>query len=291
MSEKREELSKRLIKFHKSLLKGLARQSIALLRTSDRLKGYYSLYNKLRNREWDIEKVYDLLAIRIIVKNVEDCYRALGAIHATWRPLPGRIKDYIAFPKPNGYRSLHTTVFTGDGGVVEIQIRTEDMHKESEYGAALHSAYKEQETMTKGTGRKRLFATLMSWKSVNRSAEKPVLHTEDAGSGIPAWVRELGDLDSTVGEQEFWERLREDFFKNRIFIFTPKGDIGDHLVGAKVGGKLVSINTELQNGDIVEILTKNSAHPTSKWLEFARTSIAKKHIRNALQKIDQRKKR
>ena len=309
MSEKREELSKRLIKFHKSLLKGLARQSIALLRTSDRLKGYYSLYNKLRNREWDIEKVYDLLAIRIIVKNVEDCYRALGAIHATWRPLPGRIKDYIAFPKPNGYRSLHTTVFTGDGGVVEIQIRTEDMHKESEYGAALHAAYKEQETMTKGTGRKSLFATLMSWKSVNRSAEKPVLHTEDAGSGIPAWVRELGDLDSTVGEQEFWERLREDFFKNRIFIFTPKGDvvdlptdsspvdfayaihsdIGDHLVGAKVGGKLVSINTELQNGDIVEILTKNSAHPTSKWLEFARTSIAKKHIRNALQKIDQRK--
>jgi GTP pyrophosphokinase len=306
LGEKKGGLLKHLGKFHKSLLKGLAKQGVPVMRTSERLKGLYSLYAKLQHRDWDFEKVYDLLAVRIMVKSVENCYRALGAIHGIWRPLPGRVKDYIAFPKPNGYRSLHTTVFTGDGGVVEIQIRTEEMHRESEYGAAIHAEYKEQETLAKGKNRKGLFSTLMSWKSFISSAkEKAVLHVEDIGSGIPAWVRELGDLDSTIGEQEFWEHLREDFFKNRIFLFTPKGDvvdlprdsspidfayaihsgIGDHLVGAKVGGKLVSIDTKLQNGDIVEILTKEGAHPTSKWVGIAKTIVAKKHIRAALQKL------
>ncbi len=308
VSEKKRELLKKLDKFHKSLLRGLMRQSVPIISTNERLKGHYSLYAKLRNRDWDFEKIYDILAIRIMVRSVEDCYLALGAIHGIWRPLPGRIKDYIAFPKPNGYRSLHTTVFTGDGGVVEIQIRTEEMHRESEYGAALHADYKEQEKMEKRGRKKGLFSSLMSmsWRGISRSEKgKSVLHVEDVGSGVPAWVRELGDLDSTMGEQEFWEHLREDFFKNRIFIFTPKGDvvdlptnsspidfayaihsdIGDHLVGAKVNGKLVSIDTSLHNGDIVEILTKSGARPTSKWVSIAKTSVAKKHIRNALQKL------
>ena len=305
VSEKKGELLKQLEKFHKSILKGLTRQHVPIISSEERLKGLYSLYTKLRNREWDFDKIFDLLAVRIMVKNVEDCYRALGAIHAIWRPLPGRIKDYIAFPKPNGYRSLHTTVFTGSGGVVEIQIRTEEMHRDSEYGVAVHGDYKAQ---GKPSGRSQggnFFSSLISWRGKKeRGNGKVLLDVEDVGNGVPAWVRELGDLDSTLGEQEFWERLREDFFKNRIFIFTPKGDvvdlptdstpvdfayaihsdIGDHLVGAKVNGKLVSIDTPLHNGDIVEIVTKEGTRATSKWLAVAKTSMAKKHIRNTLQK-------
>lgn len=305
LSERESDYRKKLSKFHKSLLKGLARQGVSTISTRERIKGHYSLYAKLRNRDWDMEKIYDILAIRIIVKSVEDCYRALGAIHGIWRPLPGRIKDYIAFPKPNGYRSLHTTVFTGDGGIVEIQIRTEEMHRESEYGAALHADYKGREKNARHERKPGFFSSLISWRGIAKAqTEKPVLHIEDVGNGVPAWVRELGDLDSTLGEQEFWEDLREDFFKNRIFIFTPKGDvvdlptesspldfayaihsdIGDHLVGAKVNGKLVTIDTRLRNGDIVEILTKSGARPTPKWIGLAKTSVAKKHIRNALQK-------
>ncbi|OHA21408.1 MAG: hypothetical protein A2849_00285 [Candidatus Taylorbacteria bacterium RIFCSPHIGHO2_01_FULL_51_15] len=306
LNAKKSELLKKLDKFHKSVLKGFARQHVPIISTEERLKGHYSLYMKLRNREWDFEKIYDILAIRVVVKNIEDCYRALGAIHGIWRPLPGRIKDYIAFPKPNGYRSLHTTVFTGSGGVVEIQIRTEEMHRESEYGVALHADYKEQERPQKHGSKKTFFGSLISWRGKSAPEKgKALLHVEDVGSGVPAWVRQLGDLDSTMDEQEFWEHLREDFFKNRIFIFTPKGDvvdlptdstsldfayaihsdIGDHLVGAKVNGKLVSIDTRLQNGDIVEILTRKDARVTSKWLTVAKTSIAKKHIRNALSKL------
>lgn len=307
-NEKKEELLKKIEKFHRSLLKGLARQNIVVPHAEERLKGPYSLYTKLKNRDWDFAKIYDLLAIRIMVKSVEDCYRALGVIHSIWRPLPGRIKDYIAFPKPNGYRSLHTTVFTGDGGIVEIQIRTEEMHRESEYGVALHADYKESDKQPKGKRKKRMYSSLISWKKASGKG-KTVLSIEDTGNGVPAWVRDLGDFDSATDEREFWESLREDFFKNRIFIFTPKGDvvdlptdsspidfayaihsdIGHHLVGAKVNGKLVSIDTTLHNGDIVEILTRSSAKPTAKWLAVVKTTIAKKHIRNMLQKLDNTK--
>ncbi len=304
VSERKKDLLKKIEKFHRSVLKGLARQNIVVLHAEERLKGPYSLYTKLKSRDWDFEKIHDLLAIRIMVKSVEDCYRALGVIHGIWRPLPGRIKDYIAFPKPNGYRSLHTTVFTGDGGTVEIQIRTEEMHRESEYGVALHADYKESDMQPKGKRKKRMYSSLISWKQTSGKG-KTTLSIEDTGNGVPAWVRELGDFDSATGEQEFWESLREDFFKNRIFIFTPKGDvvdlptdsspidfayaihsdIGHHLVGAKVNGKLVSIDTTLRNGDIVEILTKSGAKPTAKWLAVVKTTMAKKHIRNMLQKL------
>ncbi len=304
VNERKKELLKYLDKFHKSVLRGITRQSVSIVSSGERIKGLYSLYTKLKNREWDFEKIYDLLAIRIIVKSVEDCYRALGAIHGIWRPLPGRIKDYIAFPKPNGYRSLHTTVFTGSGGVVEIQIRTEEMHRESEYGVAIHSEYKEEERKVKKLEKKSFFGALMPRHGRVTNDTAPVPALEDIGNGVPSWIRELGDLDSTMGEQEFWEHLREDFFKNRIFIFTPKGDvvdlptdstpldfayaihsdIGDHLVGAKVNGKLVPIETSLHNGDIVEILTRKNARATAKWLTVAKTTLAKKHIRNALQK-------
>ena len=189
---------------------------------------------------------------------------------------------------------------------MEIQIRTEEMHRDSEYGIALHSRYKEQEKSTKHTNVKRLYNSLIGLHETSQPKKESV--TEESGRSadtLPHWVKQLGDLESTTGEQEFWEYLREDFFKNRIFIFTPKGDvvdlptdstsldfayaihsdIGDHLVGAKVNGKLVAINSPLHNGDIVEILTKKGAHATSKWLTMARTSVAKKHIRNTLQKL------
>ncbi|MEK7169981.1 MAG: TGS domain-containing protein, partial [Patescibacteria group bacterium] len=304
VNEKKKELLEKIEKFHRSLLRGLAREDVTVLHAEERLKGLYSLYTKLKNRDWDFEKIYDLLAIRIMVKSVEDCYRALGVIHGIWRPLPGRIKDYIAFPKANGYRSLHTTVFMGDGGIVEIQIRTEEMHRESEYGAALHADYKEAEKKPRGKRKKRMYSSLISWKKTGGRG-KTALRNEDMGGGIPAWVRKLGDLDSAVDEQEFWESLRGDFLKNRIFIFTPKGDvvdlptdsspidfayaihsdIGHHLVGAKVNGKLVTIDTALHNGDIVEILTKDGAKPSAKWLTVVKTTTARRHIRNMLQKL------
>lgn len=303
---KKPELTKKLGKFYRSVLKGLSRNNIKTVETSLRLKGLYSLYNKLRDRDWDFEKIYDTLAIRILVKNVEDCYRVLGAIHSIWRPLPGRIKDYIAFPKPNGYRSLHTTVFTGDGGIVELQIRTEEMHRESEYGVAAHFSYKESKRKksdknTQSLGAQ-LYRGLLTWRAKGTGNDSNAAYIDK--NDVPHWVKQLGDLQTGFEEQEFWEQLRGDFFKDRVFILTPKGDvvdlpldsspidfaysihsdIGDHLVGAKVNGKLVSIDTELKNGDIVEILTKTGAHPTVKWLDIVTTSIAKKHIRAALQK-------
>ena len=306
LNEKKTELLKKLEKFHKSVLKDLAKQGItAIVSTEERLKGLYSLYIKLRNRDWDFEKIYDLLAVRVIVKDIEDCYRVLGVIHGNWRPLPGRIKDYIAFPKPNGYRSLHTTVFTGDGGVVEVQIRTEEMHHESEYGVALHSEYKEGERVQRPGRKRRHFDVLVSWKAKNAQSASAAPVGSKSANGVPGWVRELGALGSTGEEQEFWEHLREDFFKNRVFIFTPKGDvvdlptdstpldfayaihsdIGNHVVGARVNRKLVAIDTRLHNGDIVDILTKKAARPTPKWIDIAKTSLAKKHIRNALTKL------
>lgn len=317
---KGRELVKKLEKFNKALHKQLARQGVSFIETHRRIKGLYSLYVKLKNKDWDVAKIHDMLAIRVIVGSVEDCYRALGAVHASWRPLPGRIKDYIAFPKPNGYQSLHTTVFTGDGGVVEMQIRTAEMHRECEFGVAAQFAYKEQERrapVRETSWAKRMLAALVSWRAKSThedetdaatlaaagavAAAKP--ERGEAKGGVPSWVRELGRFAKE--EQTFWEHLNDDFFKNRVFVFTPLGDvvdlpsdsnpidfayaihsdIGDHLTGAKVNDKMVSLETALKNGDIVEVLTKPAAHPSRKWLSLAHTSVAKKHIRNALQRL------
>lgn len=264
-------------KIHRSLQKELALNGIKNARVDYRVKNLYSLWKKLERKDMDSDKVYDILAVRVIVKTVEDCYRALGIIHKHWKPLSGRIKDYIATPKSNGYRSLHTTIFRGDGGVIEIQIRTEEMHEEAQYGIASHLAYKEK-AGSNGDG--------------DKNAE---------------WVRELTKWQKTVvGSDEFMENLQMDFFKNRVFVYTPKGDvidlpeesspidfayaihsnIGDHLSGSKVNGKLVSIETKLKNGDIVEIETKDSANPKRKWLDYTKTTMAKRHIRAYLEKTN-----
>ena len=224
----------------------------------------------------DMSKVHDIVALRVVVNNIEDCYRVLGIVHSIWRPIPGRIKDYIAVPKPNGYRSLHTTIFTGSGGIAEIQIRTEEMHKEAAYGIAAHFAYKEN----KG-------------KKINDDKSKF------------EWLDELKDLKSVEGKLEkFIEHLKTDFFNDRIFIFTPKGDVvdlpkdsspidfayaihtdvGNHIMSAKVNGKISQIFAKLKNADIVEIIKKKDSHPSGKWLDYTKTTNAKKHIKAYLEK-------
>ena len=239
--------------------------------------------------------------MRIIVPTVPDCYRVLGLIHSIWRPLPGRIKDYIALPKVNNYRGIHTTIFTGDGGILEVQIRTEEMHRKTQYG--MHFEYKETVDNPKPN-----FASKAWVKSFFPSfvlGNKAMKEEQKKPEGIvPSWIRELGEYNKAVSETEtFVEDIKTDFFSDRVFVFTPKGDvidlpmdsspvdfayavhsdIGNHLSGAKVNGKLVSLNTALQNGDIIEIITKTNARPSLKWLEISKTAIAKKHIKVELE--------
>lgn len=262
-------------KIHHSIQKELVANGLKSARVDYRVKNAYSLWRKLIRKGMDPDKVFDVLAVRVIVKTVEECYRALGIIHKHWHPVPGRIKDYIAVPKPNnGYRSLHTTIFRGDGGIIEIQIRTEEMHAEAQYGIAAHLSYKE------GNGK------------------NPKL------GGNVDWVKELVKLQKNVANPEdFLENLSMDFFKHRVFVFTPNGDvidlpedsspidfayaihsdIGDHLSGAKLNGKLISIDTKLKNGDIVEIETKESASPKRKWLDYTKTTLARRHIKAYLE--------
>lgn len=259
LNKKKKTDEKYLKKVWRTLKIELAEHKIKTLETHSRVKGRYSLWKKLKRKNMDIEKIYDIVALRVILPKVEDCYRALGVIHSKWRPLPGRIKDYIALPKINGYQSIHTTIFTGDGGIAEIQIRTQTMHDFAEFGLAAHHIYKDNE---------------IDW---------------------------LQDLKSIQDEKNFIHRLKTDFFDYRIFVFTPLGDVIDLPQGAsaidfaytihsdigntaqavKINGKHSALKTILKNGDIVEINTHKTSSPSRKWLDFAKTAIARKHIVNA----------
>ncbi len=275
VKEKKDSYEKNLSKVKRELEKEFAKNKNKVIEINYRVKNNYSLWRKLVKREMDIEKVYDVVALRIIVENVEECYRVLGLIHSLWKPLPGRIKDYIAIPKPNGYRSIHTTIFTGGGGIAEIQIKTREMHAESLNGIAAHFAYKEQSG-------KRNYDEKLKFK----------------------WLEELKGLNYSSNEsRKFLENLKMDFFNDRIFIFTPEGDIvdlpedstpidfayaihsdvGDHIFGVKINGKMSKIFSKLKNRDIVEIIKKPDAHPSSKWLDYAKTTIARKNIRSYLE--------
>lgn len=302
-----------LEKTRKALQKRLAESGFRNFHTSYRSKGMYSLYQKLKRREWDMDKIYDYLALRIIVENIEQCYQVLGIVHELWRPIPKRVKDYIAFPKPNGYQSLHTTVITPNRTIVEVQIRTEAMHREAEYGIASHIIYKSALSGQKdtGTGAKSWFASLVPtlfrpfmWRrSVQTESEKAIIQERKHEEKIPKWIKEIADAHKTNdGSREFFEGLKDDFFSYRIFVFTPEGDvvdlpvgaspidfayaihsdIGDHTSGARVNNKLVPLDTELNNGDIVEIITGKTNKPTRKWLDYAKTSLARRRIRSAL---------
>lgn len=262
LKESYDEKLENLEKFRKSVTKELVKSGFTDFHSDYRVKGLYSLYKKYLKFKKDFEKIYDILAMRIIVSKTEDCYKVLGIVHAAWRPLPGKIKDFIAFPKQNGYQSLHTTVFTGDGNLVEVQIRTEEMHKEAEYGVASHELYKREGDRT-----------------VNKK-------------DLNLWIKNISTHDPAD--------VKKDFLSERIFVFTPKGDvvdlpigaspidfayaihsdIGDKISGVKINGKLSAINSTLNGGEIVEIITSKNARPKRKWLEYAKTTFAKKHIKN-----------
>ncbi len=277
LEQKSIENQKYLEKVHRTLQKKLAERNIKPIKTDYRIKHLYSLYKKLKRYDMDIEKIYDIAALRIIVPTVADCYQVLGVVHEIWNPLPGRIKDYIAVPKPNGYQSLHTTIFTGDGGVAEIQIRTLEMHQEAEFGIASHLGFKEK-----------------IQRQYGEQLKKKLL-----------WIDQIVEWQKTISEsREFLDTLKMDFFKDRVFVFTPDGDIvdlpedstsidfayaihsdiGDHAFGVKINDKMVSFDTKLQNGDKVEIIVKKAAHPSQKWLSSVKTTLARKHIKSALQK-------
>jgi len=261
----------------------LLKNNIEPLPLISRTKRYASLYKKLLRYDMDIERIYDLVALRIIVKNVADCYTALGLIHKIWPPLPGRIKDYIALPKPNGYRSLHTTVFCLDNKIIEIQIRTPEMHKEAENGIAANWLYEQQKGGKRYTERKAVFAN----------------------SRELVWVQQLRNWQNfSTDSEEFLQSFKIDFFKDRIFVITPKGEVidlpagatpidfaysihsevGNQCVSAKVNGALASLDRELRSGDMVEILTQKNKKPSESWLSFVKTSIAKNQIKSALRK-------
>ncbi len=243
-----------------------------LLEINTRAKHKYSLWLKLKQHDMDIDKIYDIVALRIIVDDIENCYRVLGIIHGLFQPLPGRIKDYIATPKKNGYRSLHTSIFTGNGGIIEIQIRTPQMHAEAAYGIAAHFIYKEgKDKHQQNELENKRFEWMEQLKDLHQNADKP---------------------------KKFLELLKTDLFQDRIFVFTPKGDvvdlpagaspidfayaihsdIGNHAQSANVNHKMVPLHTALKNDDIVEVITNKKTNPTSKWLEYTKTNMAKKHI-------------
>ena len=243
---------------------------------SGRPKHFYSIYKKMVEKNKSFDQIYDLTAVRVIVETVQDCYEVLGMIHTKWKPIPGRFKDYIAVPKPNNYQSLHTTVMTSYGMPFEIQIRTYEMHKIAEYGIAAHWMYKE--------------------------------HRNDKGEfdNKLEWLRGVMDVKSdNESPREFYESLKVDLHSGQIFVFTPKGDViplaggstpvdfaysvhsevGNQCVGAKVNNKIVPLETKLQTGDYIEIITsKNSKGPSRDWLRFVKTAQAKSKIRTFFKK-------
>lgn len=307
-----------LEKERKAIQKRMAEIGLFDFQTSYRIKGLYSMYHKLNRKDWDDTAVYDLLAMRIVVPQVEDCYRTLGIVHELWRPLPGRVKDYIAFPKPNGYQSLHTTVTTHHGTILEIQIRTVQMHREAEYGVASHILYKDNKDPDASPQQSATFSSLVPTLFKPFNASKKTEHLDESlddphEQKIPRWIHQIGQAyqNTEQSTQQFIEDAESDFFSKRIFAFTPKGDVvdlplgataidfayaihsevGDQTSAAMVNRKPAQLDKELHNGDIVEIETRQSAKPTEKWLQAAKTALAKRRIRSALERERQNTRR
>ncbi len=268
---------KKLEQIKRDISKELAKRKVDF-KIDGRIKSIYSLYKKLKKN--DIDDIYDLMAIRVIVKNKAQCYLVLGIIHSMYQPMITKIKDYISVPKPNGYQSLHTTVITPQEHIVEIQIRTEQMHNFAERGLAASFFYNEQK-LTKNYLKSRSVELPRNLRWILDLQEMAKRLIEDGG-------------DSSVGL-----RLPVDLFKDRIFVYSPAGDIydlpegatpldfafavhtqvGEHAYSARVNNKIAKLNAPLSNGDVVEILTKKNVEPKSGWLDFVKTTKARQRIK------------
>lgn len=253
------------------LLAGMLKRNGIKGRVVGRTKHLYSIHSKMVQQGLSLDQVYDIMAFRVIVSTIRDCYAVLGEVHSIWKPVPGRFKDYVSMPKPNMYQSLHTTVIGPDGERIEIQIRTEEMHRLAEYGVAAHWQYKEG-----GGGRP-------------KDAERFT------------WLREILDWQKeTRDPREFMRSLRVDLYQDEVYVFTPRGDVkampegatpvdfaymihsevGDHCAGAKVNGRLVPLSTRLKNGDTVEVITDSQRHPSRDWLKFVKSGKAIQRIKH-----------
>jgi GTP diphosphokinase / guanosine-3',5'-bis(diphosphate) 3'-diphosphatase len=258
----------------------LQEAQVPLLSIDGRIKRLYSIHLKLKRQKIDLEQVYDLVALRLVTPSVKDCYAALGIIHQTWSPVPGRIKDFIAMPRPNGYQSLHTSVVSDRGFPFEVQIRTEDMHRIAEEGIAAHWKYKE--------GR------------VGAQSDEQYFR----------WLRQLLEWQQEIRDpHEFIQNLKIDLYPEEVYTFTPRGevkslprgataidfaytihtDVGHQCVGARVNGKMVPLRQRLKNGDIVEIVTTTGHKPSRDWLNFVVTSRARNKIRHFLHSEEKRR--
>src|SRR5882672_6578605 len=257
----------------KTITAKLSEAQVPVIEIDGRIKRLWSISQKLKRQKIEIEQVYDFIALRIITDDVKDCYAALGIIHQTWSPVPGRIKDFIAMPRPNGYQSLHTSVSSEHGMPFEVQIRTIEQHRMAEEGVAAHWKYKEGRAGTQRDDR------------------------------YFQWMRQLLDMQQEVRDpQEFIQNLKVELYPEEVYTFTPKGlvkalprgatpvdfaysihtDVGHQCVGARVNGKMVPLRTRLKNGDIVEIVTQTGHKPSRDWLNFAATSRARNKIKHLI---------
>ena len=270
--EKRRRATEGMIEdLKKTVAAKLTEAQIPVIEIDGRIKRLFSIHQKLKRQKIELDQVYDLVALRIVTQSVKDCYGALGIIHQTWSPVPGRIKDFIAMPRPNGYQSLHTSVISDRGMPFEVQIRTADMHRTAEEGIAAHWKYKEGRV---GAGRDEQYFV---------------------------WLRQLLEWQQEVRDpQEFLQNLKIELYPEEVYIFTPRGevkalprdatpvdfayaihtDVGHQCVGARVNGKMVPLRARLRNGDIVEILTTTGHKPSRDWLNFVTTSRARNKIKH-----------
>ena len=277
VAAKRGERSAFLERVEESIKKAADEENVAI-EVETRAKHFYSIYEKMRRRGKPLEEIFDLLGTRILCNSPNACYTLLGIVHRLWHPIEGRFKDYIAMPKANRYQSLHTTVMGLDGKLLEIQIRTHEMHQTAEYGIAAHWLYKEG--LTREQARKEDLEVL------NR-------------------VRDLGSVRIT--SNEFLDEIKREILKDSIYVFTPKGDViqlprgataidfayhihtevGHHTMGAKADGSIIPLRAELKNTQVIEVLTSPSAHPHLNWLRYARTTRTRQKIRHWLNKHDE----